>query len=276
MKNAFGWLLAGFLATTSVTAATKTYYALEVRGGSRVFSLDAPVRKGRVMLFHRYPDGVYSSLPASEVETVSTLDVQPPPAEKLAPGETLYVGNAVQGPSYELPPASQPPDGYAYPDSYDYGYSGYSWGGGGGYVPPRPPGPLPPSRIGPERVPDPRASGNPGVRSAADRAERIPDPRTASAGFEPAQAVAARSALRVNRVFLYSPPTALTCFRGIHEYTIDPYGRINAFTTDNASMSASASFAFASGYSRVTSSFHRNRASCLPIIARARWRCENS
>jgi hypothetical protein len=164
VKSAFGWLLAGFLATTSATAATKTYYALEVRGGSRVFSLDLPVRKGRVMLFHRYPDGVYSSLPVAEVEKVSTLDVEPAPAEQLAPGETLYVGNAVEGPSYEMPPASQAPAAYAYPDTYDYGYgySGYYWGGGGGYVPPRPPGPVPPSRIGPNGYPIIAPPGSPG------------------------------------------------------------------------------------------------------------------
>jgi hypothetical protein len=157
VKRALCWGFTGFLAAA---AGSMKYYALELRGGSRVFSLDPPVRKGRVLLFHGYPDGTYMSLAASEVEKVSSLEAEPPKSEKLAPGETIYVGDAVEGPGYELPPAPRQADVYV--DS-GYGYTDYYWGGG--YVPPpRPPVPPPfvPSRIGPNGYPILAPPGTPG------------------------------------------------------------------------------------------------------------------
>jgi hypothetical protein len=136
------------------------YYALELRGGSRVFSLDPPVRKGRVLLFHRYPDGTYMSLAAYEVEKVETIEKEPETSEKLAPGQTLYIGNAVEGPLYEAPPAPRQTDVYV--DS-SYGYTNYYWGGSY-FPPPRPPVPPPfvPSRIGPNGYPIIAPPGTPG------------------------------------------------------------------------------------------------------------------
>jgi hypothetical protein len=155
------WVLAGFLAATVSLADMKTYYALELKGGSSVYAIDRPVQKGKVMLFHRYPDGVYLSLSAAEVEKVSTVQGEPAPAssEKLAPGAMLYVGPALHGPSYEAPPS--PPPSYA--GGYvDYGYSGYGDSYyGGGYVPPLP-GPRVPSRIGPNGYPIIAPPGTPG------------------------------------------------------------------------------------------------------------------
>ncbi len=156
-------LLAGALAASASPAASAKYYALELKGGSRVFSADMPVQRGRVLLFHRYPDGVYMSLAASEVEKVSAQDAEPPGPDKLAPGETLYVGGALEGPGYEMPPA--PPQGGMAPSYADpgYGYWGSYWGGGGGYYPPpRPPSPPPPSRIGPNGFPILAPPGSPG------------------------------------------------------------------------------------------------------------------
>jgi hypothetical protein len=138
-----------------------TYYVLELRGGSRAYSLDEPVRRGRVVLFHRYPDGVYLSLAAGELERV--VPAQEPRAEGngLAPGQTVFVGPAVEGPGYQAPPPAEAPpagadrgysDGY-YAD-YGYGYTGSWWGGGGGPVrPPRPPKPPPPALVGPNGFP---------------------------------------------------------------------------------------------------------------------------
>ena len=161
MKRLRFWGLSGLLAAASSFAASMTYYALEVRGGSKVYSVDKPVQKGRVVVFHRYPDGVYLSLPASEIQKISTLEAQPPPAETLAPGSTVYVGPALHGPGYEAPPAAPSyPDAPAYADS-GYGFYGdYYWGGGGGYVPP--PAPRVPSRIGPNGFPIIAPPGTPG------------------------------------------------------------------------------------------------------------------
>ena len=147
--------LAGALAASASSAASSRYYALELKGGSQVFSVDVPLKQGRVLVFHRYPDGTYMSLSASEVEKIVAREGEPPKPEKLAPGETVYVGNAVEGPGYVMPEA--PPSSPPYGEYYDpgYGYNEYSWGGG--YYqpsrPPRPPGPPPPSRIGPNGYP---------------------------------------------------------------------------------------------------------------------------
>jgi hypothetical protein len=138
----------------------KTYYALELRGGSSLYSLDPPVRKGKLLLFHRYPDGVYMSLSASELAKVSTLEAEPPPTETFAPGATLYVGPALSGPNYEPPPAPPAPDSYV--DSGYYGYGDY-YDGGGYFPPPRPlPPPRVPSRIGPNGFPIIAPPGSPG------------------------------------------------------------------------------------------------------------------
>ena len=149
------------LAAASLSA-TSNYYALELKGGSRVFSLDKPVQKGKLLLFHRYPDGVYLSMAASEVAQISTLEGEPKPAEKLAPGETVYVGPALHGPGYEGPVGTPPPT-YAssYDGDYGYGYGDDYWGGG--YVPsPRPPSHVPPSRIGSNGYPILAPPGSPG------------------------------------------------------------------------------------------------------------------
>ena len=78
MKRAAGLVFAAILLASEGVATT--YYALEVRGGSRIYALDQPVRKGRVVVFHRFPDGIYMSLTASEVEKVVSLSE--PPAQE--------------------------------------------------------------------------------------------------------------------------------------------------------------------------------------------------
>jgi hypothetical protein len=160
-KRAPVWVLAGFLAATVSLSDMKTYYALELRGGSKVYAVDKPVQKGKVVLFHRYPDGVYLSLAATEVEQVTTLEAAPAPSDKLTPGATLYVGPALHGPSYEAPPAPPPTYAGTYVDTGYVGYGDYYYGGGG-YVPPIPPGSRVPSRIGPNGYPILAPPGSPG------------------------------------------------------------------------------------------------------------------
>jgi hypothetical protein len=135
-----------------------TYYALELRGGSRFFALDRPVRKGRLVLFHRYPDGVFVSLAAQELERIVPTDGPPKPeGQGLAPGQTVFIGTAVEGPGYEAPPAEGPPGPPApdqgYGDYYGYGYTGWWWGGGGPVRPPGPPHRPPPALVGPNGFP---------------------------------------------------------------------------------------------------------------------------
>lgn len=145
MKRAAGLTVASIFA--AFLASASSYYALEVRGGSRVFAADEPVRKGRMMLFHRYPDGVYMSLAASEVEKVIALQEPPQPAG-LAPGQEISIGSPLPGPGFVAPPPAEASQAVSMDQGY--GYSGSYWGGGG-YVAPRPP--VPPSRIGPNGFP---------------------------------------------------------------------------------------------------------------------------
>jgi hypothetical protein len=161
-----GLLLAVRLSASTASPTSSIYYALDLRGGSRLLATDKPVRKGRVVLFHRYPDGAYVSLPAEELASIKTLDAPPPhekPADKLAPGGTLYVGGALEGPGHEAAPA---PDMTVAPhDSVyggDYGYYDYGYYGGGGYVRPHPPSPGVPSRIGSNGYPIIAPPGSPG------------------------------------------------------------------------------------------------------------------
>jgi len=157
-------LFGGLLAASA--GLSSTYYAIELKGGSRLYAVDKPVQKGRVYLFHRYPDGTYMSLSAVEVGSVVTLAEAPQP-DRHAPGETLYIGPPLSGPGASPPPAeafAPAPPAYADGAYADPGYGYYGWGwGGGGFVPPsRPPGGVPPSRIGPNGYPILAPPGSPG------------------------------------------------------------------------------------------------------------------
>jgi len=163
MKVVAGLVLAGALSASMGTSTT--YYALEIRGGSRVWAVDRPVQKGRIYVFHRFPDGVYTSVAAAEVERVEP-QTEPPPPAGLAPGQAIYVGPTL--PIYaapSAPPAPAPPDvvvvdpGYGYSDMY---WGGGYWGGGGGWIP-KPPPPSPgATRIGPNGFPILAPPGSPG------------------------------------------------------------------------------------------------------------------
>jgi hypothetical protein len=167
MKVGAGLILAGALSASMATSTT--YYALEIRGGSQVWAVDRPVQKGRVYVFHRFPDGVYTSIAAAEVEKVAP-QAEPPPTERpttgLSPGQALFVGPTLPGfaGSPAPPPAASDEvvvdPGYGSSDAY-WG-SGY-WGGGGGWVPrPPPPSPAGPTRIGPNGFPILAHPGTPG------------------------------------------------------------------------------------------------------------------
>ena len=165
MRRVGSAALAGLLLTVLAHGGgiLSSYYALELRGGSRLYAADKPVRKGKVVVFHRYPDGAFLSLAAGEVVSVLALESAPPPVEgKLSPGDTVYVGGALEGPRHEPPPldmtVAAPP-----PGDYGYGYADYGYyTGGGGYLRPPHPGPVPPSRIGPNGFPIIAPPGSPG------------------------------------------------------------------------------------------------------------------
>ena len=164
MKRIFVYVLLAFGVAAAALSGPVKYYAIDLHGGSQIFSVDLPLRKGRVLLFHRYPDGTYMSLSAAEVEKVTTLEAKPAPTPgELAPGQTVYVGPVLHGPAFQAPPSTGP-DVVVSAPSYDYGDYGYGYWSGD-YVPPIPPGPPSPhapSRIGPNGFPILAPPGTPG------------------------------------------------------------------------------------------------------------------
>jgi hypothetical protein len=156
MRRALSILIA-FGCATVVSAGS--LYVLELKGGARVFALDRPLEKGRVLVFHRHPDGVFTSISAAEVARIapaSTADR----IEKFQPGDLMVLGHDVEGPVNEAGPrsSSPPASGAAY-STPDYGYGGYGmywgYGTGGGRRPTLPPPPrlLPPPLVGPNGYP---------------------------------------------------------------------------------------------------------------------------
>ncbi len=131
--------------------AARTVRRIELRGNARILSIDVPVRKGRLYLFHRYPDGVYMSVPAEDVLGIASTTVD----DRATPGDTVVLGPTGEGSPAE---AAIAPATVAQPMTYTEGYPGY-YGGGcyNCYVPPvrppRPPGPLPPALVGPNGFP---------------------------------------------------------------------------------------------------------------------------
>ena len=159
MKRLTCLVLAGILASSLLPSMT--YYVLELRGGSHIYATDAPLRKGRMTLFHRYPDGVYMSVSSAEILKVEPAQEPPRQTETLAPGSTLYIGSALFGPARERPPLAPPAQTNGGFDYGSYGYADYSYWGGG-YVPPRPAPPGVPSNIGPNGFPIIASPGSPG------------------------------------------------------------------------------------------------------------------
>jgi hypothetical protein len=140
-----------FLTAAQPAPEGKTIRQIELRGDARVFALDVPVRRGRLLLFHRYPDGVYMSVPSEDVLGIAATTVAPQPKRP----DTVMLGETGEG-----HPAERAPSGVAdRPAFYDQGYGGYY---GYGYWPcfgcgptpvPPPPHPTAPSLVGPNGFP---------------------------------------------------------------------------------------------------------------------------
>jgi hypothetical protein len=158
-------LPAAFLAVFAAAAVQAgSLFVLELKGGARVFALDRPVAKGRVVLFHRHPDGIYTSISAEEVLKIAPAG-SADRTDRFQPGELMVLGGDIEGRALEgvgsppEPPQTRP----AYQPS-DYGY-GVPWGYGWGARPapvPRPPPRAVPTTIGPNGFPILAPRGSPG------------------------------------------------------------------------------------------------------------------
>ncbi|HEV8118435.1 MAG TPA: hypothetical protein VGQ32_07915, partial [Thermoanaerobaculia bacterium] len=88
---------AGAVAMTAKTAATpRAAYRIALRDGSSVLSLDRPRPVGSVMVFHRYPGGRLTGVPAEMMVEVRTglresARQGPGTAAPLEPGEVVVL-----------------------------------------------------------------------------------------------------------------------------------------------------------------------------------------
>jgi hypothetical protein len=139
-------------------SAGKTIRQIELRGNARIYSSDVPVRRGRLYLFHRYPDGLYMSVAAEDVLGIAATQSD----ERPKTGNTVVLGPTGEGRPRETARSRQ--ESAAASESYDQAYPGYYGYCYGCYVPPAPPpGPVPPppALVGPNGFPLPPGSPPP-------------------------------------------------------------------------------------------------------------------
>jgi hypothetical protein len=143
---------------SATLALAGRFYRIVLTGDAQVFSIDRPTQRGAIYVFHRYPDGVFSSIPVRDVVRVREISAVPGKSG-LSPGETL-----VLGPTGSTQPAtgktsqrtasseeSSPPEyggmNPAYFGYYGYATPGYSFRIGRRHNAP------PPSTVGPNGFP---------------------------------------------------------------------------------------------------------------------------
>jgi hypothetical protein len=127
------------LSLTSVATA-QTIFQIDLRGHMSLLSNDRPIQRGRLALFHRYPDGVFLSIPEEEIVRVVTASASPT-SKALLPGEAIDVGptggndrSQVTAPEASAAPGpgNDSPYGPMTPGYYGYGGPARTRGGAGG------------------------------------------------------------------------------------------------------------------------------------------------
>ena len=100
MKPSLLISLLGFSLTS--LAAAQTIYRMDMHGHMSLLSNDRPIQRGRLALFHRYPDGVFLSIPEEEIVRVVMASASPT-SKTLLPGEAIDVGPTGGGHRPEVP-----------------------------------------------------------------------------------------------------------------------------------------------------------------------------
>jgi hypothetical protein len=116
------------LAAAIAWAFVGAVYTIELRDGSRILAKDRPHHRGSVMVFHRYPSGVLTSLPEEQVLRVDTeaVEIRNP---TLRPGDVVVLGATGAGPASAPPEETvviapgTPPGGVYDPRSPAFGYT---------------------------------------------------------------------------------------------------------------------------------------------------------
>lgn len=76
----------------SAAARADRFWALQLEGGSVILSLDPPQERGAVVVFHRSPDGTFSSLPSREVRRITIAEGPPRRTPRSLDGQILTFG----------------------------------------------------------------------------------------------------------------------------------------------------------------------------------------
>lgn len=104
-------------------AKAQSVYEIDLRDHANYLSTDRPIERGRVVVFHRYPDGALLSIQKDEVARVARV-----PGgganRALAPGEAIDVGPTANFERQEAPAPAPEQSGTITPPAY---------AGGGGY-----------------------------------------------------------------------------------------------------------------------------------------------
>src|SRR5258708_29434410 len=96
LRRLWSALLLFSLAAVSRAATVRL---IELRGHARMLAVDEPILKGRVFVFHRYPDGVFLSVAAEDVFGVATTTVAD--EKRLPTDEPIFLGPTGEGASEE-------------------------------------------------------------------------------------------------------------------------------------------------------------------------------
>lgn len=84
------FVAAAFLASDAARA--DRFWALQLEGGSVILSLDPPQERGAVVVFHRSPDGTFSSLPSREVRRITIAEGPARRKPRSLDGQILIFG----------------------------------------------------------------------------------------------------------------------------------------------------------------------------------------
>ena len=146
-------------------ARADRFWALQLEGGSVILSLDPPQERGAVVVFHRSPDGTFSSLPSREVRRITIAEGPARRKPRSLDGQILIFGRDSEDREWldrdrerereaaERPATREPEPAYVLP----------MWGWGS--LPSRPTlRPAPPGRVrvGPNGFPVLAPPGSPG------------------------------------------------------------------------------------------------------------------
>ncbi|MDQ2871362.1 MAG: hypothetical protein M3S32_11500, partial [Acidobacteriota bacterium] len=97
MKRFLAGAIVALVATGWAIADTR--YRIELRGKPAVVSKDKPVERGTMLLYHRVPDGVLTSVPLEEVLRVEAFETAPAApkttAPAVSPGATVRAATPV-------------------------------------------------------------------------------------------------------------------------------------------------------------------------------------